>query len=73
MSNITPITDAQVAPRHDQQNSKHHRRYSAEAWNCLRGQIDREHRALAAFDPYSPRIQPTLALLGLAVTEEGKR
>jgi hypothetical protein len=41
--------------------STRRRRYSAEAWSCLRGQIDRQHRLLAAAEPSSPRIRPTLA------------
>jgi hypothetical protein len=40
------------------------RRYPPYAWHCLRGQIDREHRALAVSDPYLPRIKPTLAPVG---------
>jgi hypothetical protein len=51
------------------QNSKPRRRYSANAWSCLRGVIDREHRALEIADPRSPRIRPTLALL----QQEGSR
>jgi hypothetical protein len=44
-------------------DSKQARRYSADAWNCLRGVIDREHRILAASDPCSPRIRPTLPVI----------
>jgi len=48
-----------AAGRHSE-NSKHRRRYSAEACHSLRGQIDREHRALAASNPRSPRVKPLL-------------
>jgi hypothetical protein len=55
-------------PHNPQQNSKqdpaHRRRYSADAWNCIRGQIDREHRTIALADPRSPRIKPSLAPIG---------
>jgi hypothetical protein len=60
---------ASSAPRHHHQNPKHRRRYSADAWHCLRDQIDREHRTLAAFDPRSPRVRPTVA--SFTLVEEG--
>jgi len=36
---------------------------SAEMWARIRDEINREHRALAAFNPRSPRIRPTLGPL----------
>lgn len=35
---------------------------SAEAWDRIRDAVRREHRLIAALDPRSPRIRPTLAL-----------
>jgi hypothetical protein len=59
------LPDRSASSGQPQENSKQRRRrYSAEAWSCLRGVIDREHRSLAAADPRSPRIKPTLALIG---------
>jgi hypothetical protein len=55
---------ASSAPRQHHQNSQR-RRFSADAWHLLRDQIDREHRGLAASDPRSPRIRPTLASFAL--------
>jgi hypothetical protein len=40
-----------------------HPRYSSEQWSRVRGAIEREHRMLAALDPRSPRIRPTVATL----------
>jgi hypothetical protein len=40
---------------------QHGRRYSAEAWDGIRDQISREHRVLAAADPRSPWIKPSLS------------
>ena len=36
---------------------------SAEMWARIRDAINREHRVLAALDPRSPRIRPTLGPL----------
>jgi hypothetical protein len=54
---------AATAPRQHHENPKR-RRYSAQAWDRLRTEIDREHRVLAAADPRSPRIEPTVAPIG---------
>ena len=59
---------ASSAPRQHRQNSKH-RRYSTAAWDRIQDAINREHRGLAASDPRSPRIRPSLASL----VEEGVR
>ena len=50
---------ASSAPRQSSQNPKR-RRFSTEAWDSIRDQVNREHRVLAAADPRSPRIKPTL-------------
>jgi hypothetical protein len=53
-------------PHRASANTNQARRYSADAWNCLRGVIDREHRTVAAADPHSPRIRPRKAsIIGL--------
>ena len=39
---------------------KHGRRFS---WDRLRDRIAREHRLIAAADPRSPRVRPTVATL----------
>jgi hypothetical protein len=51
---------AERIPHRASANTKQARRYSADAWHCLRGVIDREHRTVATADPHSPRIRPTL-------------
>jgi len=43
---------------------KQPRRLTTEAWARIRDQVNREHRVLAAADPRSPRIKPTLAPMG---------
>jgi hypothetical protein len=55
-----PHRPASRAPR---QEPKTRRRYSAEAWACLRGAIVREHERIAAVNPTSPRIRPSLPSL----------
>ena len=45
--------------QHHQDSPRH--RSSAHAWDLVRDAIDREHQSIAAADPRSPRIKPTLA------------
>ena len=62
---------AERVPHRALANTNQALRYSADAWHCLRGVIDREHRTVAAADPHSPRIRPTLP--SFALVEESER
>jgi len=39
------------------------RRLTADQWQLIRDQINREHRSIAALNPRSPRVKPTLGPL----------
>jgi hypothetical protein len=54
---LRPSFNRAARRRQDQQKQP---RFSAEAWDRIRDQISREHRVLAASDPRSPRIKPSL-------------
>jgi hypothetical protein len=64
-SSIRKVHDGPTRRINSHIQDSHRCRYLADAWNCLRGQIDREHHSIAAADPHSPRIRPTLALFAL--------
>jgi hypothetical protein len=40
------------------------RRFSPHIWHQLKGQVDREYRALSAIDPNNPRVRPSLSSVG---------
>jgi hypothetical protein len=48
--------------RQHHQNQQHDRLHSI--WDRINDQIAAEHRELAATDPLSPRIKPSVALVG---------
>jgi hypothetical protein len=50
--------------RHSPKQPRQPRRLTIEAWARRRAEIDRDHRSLEASDPHSPRIKPTVGLVG---------
>jgi hypothetical protein len=47
-----------------QQRPKRRRRISVEAWAGSRTKIDNEHKRLESIDPNSPRVRPSLGVVG---------
>jgi len=59
--NAEPDRDSGIASA--DKVSERRRQRSEDAWHCLRGAVERQHAAVAAVDPTSPRVRPTLASL----------
>jgi hypothetical protein len=56
-------TRAASTPPH-QQARKRRRRISAETWTTVKGNLSREWERLESIDPNSPRIKPTVGVVG---------
>jgi hypothetical protein len=61
--NAEPLRDSGIAkPDKVSEGLRQRRRpLSVDAWHCLRGAVERQHTAVKAADPLSPRVRPTLS------------
>jgi hypothetical protein len=57
---LCPSSTGTRAPRHRKNPNLKRRRLTAEMWASLRAAIDRQHKAIKARDPLSPRIKPSV-------------